>query len=138
MDIKKELNSMRFLNFALKTKARQLEELKCLKSAIKSPVITGMPKATGFDANNKLDNILDKISSLEETQQSDIDSLITKKSKWIKEFKKLPIDESVVLELRYFEGLKWCEIAEELNYEERAVYNLHGKALLNLKKVVNL
>lgn len=37
-----------------------------------------------------------------------------------------------VLELRYFKGMKWQEIAKELNVDVSAVYKLHGRALYNL------
>lgn len=37
-----------------------------------------------------------------------------------------------VLELRYFKGMKWQDIAKELNVDVSAVYKLHGRALYNL------
>lgn len=37
-----------------------------------------------------------------------------------------------VLELRYFKGMKWQDIAKELSVDVSAVYKLHGRALYNL------
>lgn len=41
-------------------------------------------------------------------------------------------DERDVLFYRYIKGLEWWEIARAMDYSERWVYELHGKALKNL------
>lgn len=42
-------------------------------------------------------------------------------------------DERDVLFYRYIKGEQWWKIAELMNYSERWIYKLHGKALMNLK-----
>lgn len=137
MDIKHELNSLRHLEFAIKSKNRQLEELKELKTTIGSPVITGMPKCQSFESRDKLEELLDKICRLEREKAEEIGALVDKKAYWTEKFRGLDTEESTILEMRYFENLKWCEIADEMNYGQRAIHNIHGRALANLKKLIN-
>lgn len=135
MDIKAELNGMRYLNVAIREKNRELDELQDLKVAIASPVITGMPKGKCFERSARVDVILDKIIKLEKAREDDIEELVDKKLMWSEKFKSLPLEEHMILEFRYFDGMTWADIAKKLNYEERTVYRIHGKALLNLKKL---
>ena len=137
MDIKRELDSMRYLEFAIRSKNRQLEELKELKTSIRSPVITGMPKCQSFESRDKLEELLDKICRLEREKADEIEELVDKKLYWSEQFRGLDTEESTVMEMRYFENLKWFEIADEMNYGQRAIHNIHGRALANLKKLIN-
>lgn len=43
--------------------------------------------------------------------------------------------ERMVLQLRYLYFENWQDIALRLNYEERQVYRIHGRALMNLLEV---
>lgn len=42
-------------------------------------------------------------------------------------------DEQRVLRLRYIKGLKWEEIAVEMNYKWTQMHRIHGRALKNFK-----
>nr|WP_243273908.1 DUF1492 domain-containing protein [Mediterraneibacter glycyrrhizinilyticus] len=42
-------------------------------------------------------------------------------------------DERDVLFYRYIKGMGWWEIAESMQFSERQVFRIHGKALANLK-----
>ena len=42
-------------------------------------------------------------------------------------------DERDVLFYRYIKGMNWWEIAESMQFSERQVFRIHGKALANLK-----
>ncbi len=137
MDIKHELNSLRHLEFAIRSKNRQLEELKELKTTIGSPVITGMPKCQSFESRDKLEELLDKICRLEREKADEIGVLIDDKLYWTEKFRALATEESTVMEMRYFEGSRWSDIAEELNYDERSIYNIHGRALQKLNNLIN-
>lgn len=39
-----------------------------------------------------------------------------------------------VLTMRYIEGLGWSEISEQIHYEERHTYTLHGRALATINE----
>lgn len=43
--------------------------------------------------------------------------------------------ERLVLEYRYIHFTNWQDIAYKLNYHERAIYKVHGRALLHLLEV---
>lgn len=43
--------------------------------------------------------------------------------------------ERLVLEMRYLHFENWQDIALKLNYHERAIYKIHGRALLHLLEV---
>lgn len=137
MDIKAELNGLRYLKIAIKSKNRQLDELKELKTSIGSPVITGMPKCQVFESRDKLEVLLDKICKLEREKTAEIEKLIDDELYWSERLKTLPTDEATVMEMRYFEGSRWSDIAEELNYDERSIYNIHGRALQKLNILIN-
>ena len=137
MEIKTELNSMRYLKQAIASKKRQLDELKELKTSIGSPVITGMPKCQVFESRDKLEVLLDKICKLEREKTAEIDKLINGQLYWTERFKALPTDEAIVMEMRYFEGSRWSDIAEELNSDERSIYNILGRALQKLNILIN-
>lgn len=42
-------------------------------------------------------------------------------------------NEQDVLFYRYIKGLDWWEIAEKMNYSERQIHRIHGKALAHLQ-----
>lgn len=42
-------------------------------------------------------------------------------------------DERDVLFYRYIKGMSWWEIAESMQFSERQIFRIHGKALANLK-----
>jgi DNA-directed RNA polymerase specialized sigma24 family protein len=133
MEIKAELNSMRYLTQAVASKNRQIDELEDLKVCISSPRITGMPKAKSFERSEKIEKILDKITKLEDEKRKEIDSLLDKRVIWTKRFRHLPTEQVSVMEMRYFENYTWEEIAKKMNYERRTIFRIHGQALEALK-----
>lgn len=133
MEIKAELNSMRYLKQAIASKNRQIDELEDLKVCISSPRITGMPKAKSFERSERIEKILDKITKLEDEKRKEVDSLLDKRVIWTKRFRCLPTEQVSVMEMRYFENYTWDNIAKEMNYERRTIFRIHGQALEALK-----
>ncbi len=43
----------------------------------------------------------------------------------------------ILLRERYINHMSWKQIAQEMNYEPRQVFRLHGKALLSLKNFLD-
>jgi len=41
-----------------------------------------------------------------------------------------------VLQARYFNNFSWADIALKMNFEERYIFKIHGKALLALNEVL--
>lgn len=136
VNVKDELNKIRVISRLIDSDQRQIKELEHLKLNIKSPTITGMPKQKGFTETYKLESILDRISDLQGVIDEDVKRLIELKLVWMNRINELNHNECLLLKLRYFEGWSWSDIADEMNYEERQVYRLHGQALKSLENVL--
>ena len=91
------------------------------------------PSSEGSGGGSAADRVPDTISKIIE-YEAKADEL---KAKYVEVFFKIEktimsVDDSSereVLERRYLLYQKWEQIAEEMNYTERRVYQLHGKAL---------
>ena len=136
-DVKRELRQIRTITKLIDSNKRQIEELEYLKTSVSSPAITGMPKRKGYTKSDKLESILDRISDLQDMIDDDAGRLIEHKLVWMNRISELNHDECLLLKLRYFEGWSWSDIADEMNYEERQVYRLHGQALKSLESVLS-
>ena len=68
------------------------------------------------DAERELDERIDRMIALRAEIQDTIDRVQDARMR-------------VLLELRYLNGRTWEEVAEEMNYTTRNVYNLHSAAL---------
>lgn len=110
-----------------------LEEIRKLRmdKMFPSVVNDGMPKGSsqsdlsGYAAT--LDDLIEKLKKerLEKIQHlRKIEDQIGKMQ---------DEDEKRVLRLRYIRGLKWEEVAMEMNYRWTQMHRIHGKALKNFK-----
>lgn len=67
-----------------------------------------------------------------------VDSLVDAKKEIAEAILKLPKrNHREVLMRRYIGGESWADIAEGLNYSQRAVYKIHGRALIEMTEVIN-
>lgn len=110
----------------------EVRELRELAESTKATDYSGMPHGSGNQKD--LSDELARIDSLEkklEMEKSEcIESYISIENQ-IKTVKNE--DENDVLFYRYVKGLRWWEIAEKMEYTERWIHKLHGKALEHLK-----
>ena len=108
----------------------ELAELRAMRSSM-SVNNDGMPHGSG---QSDLSGYAAELDRLER-------SLIKERYERIRTYKDIAIrikklkseNEKDVLFYRYIAGLAWWEIAEKMNYTERHVTRLHGKALAHLK-----
>jgi DNA-directed RNA polymerase specialized sigma subunit len=42
-----------------------------------------------------------------------------------------------LIRLKYFNGHSWLSVAVHMNYSIESVYKIHGKALQELRKIIN-
>ena len=110
----------------------EIKELEELQKSIKGMSYDGMPHGSGGygDLSDEMARIDDLIEQLKKEQKSRIESYNDIRQK-IKELKCQNEDD--VLFYRYIKGMNWWEIAEKMNYSERWILKLHGKALAHLK-----
>lgn len=46
-------------------------------------------------------------------------------------------DHQRLLRLRYIECLKWEDVADQMHYESRNIFYIHGRALVEVEKIIN-
>lgn len=111
---------------------RKIEERERLQSRLtagRMSSLTGMPRGGGYDWTDAAAQVL----RLTEQIDDEINRLCTVK-RLVNEAIDAVEDSKYrqVLELRYRNYLTWEEIAEDMGYETRWVYELHGRALLRV------
>lgn len=108
----------------------ELAELRAMRSSM-SVNNDGMPHGSG---QSDLSGYAAELDRLER-------SLIKERYERIRTYKDIAIrikklkseNEKDVLFYRYIAGLAWWEIAEKMNYTERWVLKIHGKALVHFQ-----
>ena len=136
MDIKDELKQIIVIRQRVKSIARHIEELEANKTCIKSPQVTGLPKRPTMTDDSTLDDIIDRITELQEQKKEQIEHLISIEERYSEAISSLMHEQSLVLELRYFEGYQWQEVSSEMHYSQSRIHEIHGKALNELRKIL--
>lgn len=129
---KEELKDIYYLDSRIESKIRQLEQLNALKTCVGA--LDYSKDRIQTSTTNSTEDRLIRIIDLENNINSDIDDLIDMKNEARKIISKLSGVERTVLEMRYFEGMAWEEIAFRLGYEVRQIYRYHGKGLSDLQR----
>ena len=106
----------------------QIEDLK--DGGLKSPRVTGMPKPTS-KAGDQIGNRVARLSSLEGM----IRDLKIRQARIRDAIGRLQPTEMRILWYRYIDGLSWDRIAEKMQYSQRFVLRIHGKALRSLEEM---
>ena len=90
----------------------------------------GREKVRGSGAADARMDVVARIVDAERELDARIDAMLAMKAE-IQEVIARVSDARmrVLLELRYLNGRTWEEVAEEMNYTTRNIYNLHGAAL---------
>lgn len=126
------LNRYRKLDAEINCKCEELSRWRSRAEKI-TPVLS---KAPGGGGNgDRIADAVEKIVSIEEEINADVDRLISIRGEVEKAIKSVP-DETLrtLLELRYIDGLTWERIAVKLDKSYQWVCELHGRAL---KKIPN-
>ena len=88
---------------------------------------------------SKMEDVICKIIDLQNEINKDIDELVDLKKNIVNIVKVVPNSEhQMVLELRYLCFKTWEEIAVEMGYSVRNIYNLHGAALKEIPPIKTL
>lgn len=132
MEIKAFLRQYRAALLYAERCARDLDALRDV--GIRSPRLDGMPRSTGGTGG------LDRQMILIDAAQRRLDREREKALALLEETEDLIAEledyrQKNVIRLRYIDGLNWEQIATELHWSERTVYNIHGKALEALRRI---
>ena len=115
---------------ALRREQRILDEIQCLHLDKMFPSIVqdGMPHGSSQEDLSEYAATLDEM--IEDLKKERLEKVKIRK-KIEKSIRNLEDeDEQEVLRLRYISGLKWEEVAVEMNLTRRRVTQIHGKALI--------
>jgi DNA-directed RNA polymerase specialized sigma subunit len=111
--------------------SRELEQVEYLKS----PSLDGMPCSSGVNdstyqiVQKKID-ILEKRIAVIRVSLEQAEEIIAKAELMLGSIDTVTeYPEWRVIELRYFIGMDWRKIAEELHYSESQIYRIHDRAL---------
>lgn len=128
MEVKEYLGQGKHLNFLLDVK---LEQIKKLKSQEEKAAITLN------DVNEKV-NTLERFKQMEEKLQGEIDDLLDLKMEIMDTIRLVKDDECrLILEKRFLNGQKYCEIAEDMYMSEKSVYRIQDKAFKKIVEIKN-
>lgn len=123
------------LDILINGKLAQLDDLRAIATKVTAHM-SDMPKSATPNKHSMEDTII-KLVDLEREVTADIDALVDIKCDIRAVIKAVPTYElRTLLELRYLSFLKWAEIAAGLGREERSTFELHGKALECVKKII--
>ncbi len=137
MTSKEYLRQYRDADDAINAKLDQIHRLRELATKTTQTLAKDRVRASG--EQDKVAKIVTKIVDMEREVDADIDGL--------REVKRQVEDtiagvsdprERKVLTLRYINGLRWEEIAVQLNYDYRWVLRLHGEALQSVEAQIQI
>lgn len=135
MNAKEYLSQALWLDQMIESKLDQLETLRGLSMKVTSSFSDD--KVTGGNNNNyRLESAIVKVIELEEEINADFNRLIDLKKTIQHTINKMEnINYQILLEMRYINGKNWEDIAQQLNYNNRTVFKVHGKALKQFERV---
>ena len=128
MTVKEYLGQAKHLNLLLDAKLDQIRKLKSQEE--KAAIILN-------DVNEKA-NTLERFKRLEEKIQSEIDRLLALKTEIIDTISRVDDDECrLILEKRFLNGQKYCDIAKDMYMSEKSVYRIQNKAFKKIVEIKN-
>lgn len=135
MTAKEYLLQAKYLDQQINNKICQLRMLNDLATKV-TYTMTGMPGGFGERAS-KQDSVVTKIIDFQKEINADIDRLVDLKREILISIQALSsVEHQLVLEKRYIMFEKWEKIAADMNTDIRNIYRIHGKALLELEKIL--
>lgn len=133
---KEYLKSIRTLDMAIKVKEEELYRLK-LNIASLSPQTTG--ERVMNSSNSDMMSTVDKIVDMQAVINAEIDRLVDLKEEARTKINQLKDTRYVSLLTDYYINCKtWEQVAEDMEYDLRWVYRLHGRALQSFSKIFGI
>ena len=132
MTAKEYLNQAYRLDQRIRSKQEQISALNDLATSC-SASMTGMPRNPNKGGSRMADAVC-KIVDLQDSIATDMQELVELKAEIIATIKAVDcIEYQLILEKRYISGKLWPEIAVDLGYKMRRMYDIHEEALAAIK-----
>ena len=133
---KEYLKSIRTLDMAIKVKEEELYRLK-LNIASLSPQTTG--ERVMNSSTSDMMSTVDTIADMQAVINAEIDRLVDLKEEARSKINQLKDTRYVSLLTDYYINCKtWEQVAEDMRYDLRWVYRLHGRALQSFSKIFEI
>ena len=137
MQAKEFLKNLIQIDMMISCKKEQIAELRERLTSI--GCATDNERVQTSIKGDKMTNVIAKIMELENLVNNDIGILTEYKLQAREMIEKLQNNvEKIVLYKRYFDCKSFEQIAVECNYSWRHVHRIHGNALINLDKILEL
>ena len=136
MTAKEYLKQISRLTSFIESKKERLTVLHEIAQSCGAPALTGMPKSPG-SSQSKMADAICKAIDLENEIRRDEERLQQKKVFLLELIGQIENTEyQTVLISRYFKNSTWEDIASKMFYSERWIYELHGRALNELNRLI--
>ncbi len=135
MKVKEYLSQALWLDQKINSKLEQLETLRALATKVTAKLAEEKVSG-GNNTKGHMENAVVKIVDLEKEINEDIDRLVDIKTEIMDTISQ--VDDPVcqlLLWMRYVSGKTWEEVAWELDYNDRTVFKIHGRALKKIEEI---
>ncbi len=137
------MTAKEYLNQAYRLDQRinsKLEQVSILRSLTQKITVSYESDPVSHTRNvSSLEDAILRLMESENELNADIDALVDMKQEVCAAIRKVRSPEyQLLLEQRYLCFKSWSEIAASLNLEERYVYKVHGRALQEIEKIIDL
>lgn len=137
MTPKEYLQQIPKINRLIDNKAHEIECLRELAEKITS-VMQGDRVQSGSGAQSRMADCVDKIVDLQDELLRDVEKLIEQKRKIMKVADNLEGTYADIVYKRYFQEMRWEDIAESMGTSRQWVIKLHGNALKKVDKLLEV
>lgn len=136
MKAKEYLQQIQKCDRMIENKLSEIDSLRGLAESVTSTWKEDIVQSSG--AGDELGDTVAKIVDLQNEINADIDKLVDLKREIMVVINQLEAPFCDLLYKRYFRFMKWEEIALEMGYTYQWVCQLHGKALLKVKELIEV
>lgn len=135
-DTKEYLNQVRNLETKMKILKEEIDTLR--EMVVSTGAVQQEERVMSSGAQDRMAETICKINEKEEEWNNLMREFALTRAKVIISIQKLNnSDYEQILYKRYCQGKKWEEIALDMNYSYQWVCKLHGRALLEIEKIIN-
>lgn len=137
MRVKEYLSQALWLDKRINSKLEQLEVLRALATKV-SANLREEKVSGGNNTKSHLENTVVKIVDLEREINEDINRLVDIKTEIMDIIARVddPMSQ-IILEMRYINGKSWEKIAQDIRFDIRTAFRVHGKALKKVREIKN-
>jgi len=137
MTAKEYLSQAFRLDSRIQLKMEQIEYLRNLSTKATSTI--DAIRVSGTRERYRMENAADRIMDYQSEVKEDLERLLRLK----REIKQkinlvIPIDQRMILESRYLCFKSWDTISDDLGYSYRQLHRIHGRALSEFGKLIEL